>query len=205
MPNRADDYYPSEEKTEGIAFRIAPGAQPTHIGWKGLQARSLGDAVTLPQQGGGSGKPAAGNWRYIEGSALSNSIMTNGPDDQPMSNTELQQAIANLTQAVVTTNQSVQTLRGDIAAGFDRTRAELQTSAEDVTGMIGSLAQEVDRTQATIRETSEKVSETSGQVQVLIDDAKADRAESQRQQLSVGSMLAQILERVDQIWRRLNA
>ncbi|MGD1952051.1 MAG: hypothetical protein ACFB14_20745 [Leptolyngbyaceae cyanobacterium] len=37
LPNRADDYFPGEEKIEAIAFRVAPDALPTHIEWKGLK------------------------------------------------------------------------------------------------------------------------------------------------------------------------
>ena len=37
LPARADDYFLGEEKTEAIAFRVAPDADPTHIEWKGLK------------------------------------------------------------------------------------------------------------------------------------------------------------------------
>ncbi|MEM8806869.1 MAG: hypothetical protein AAGF01_12650 [Cyanobacteria bacterium P01_G01_bin.38] len=138
--------------------------------------------------------------------------MTNGPIEQPMSNAELQVAIANLVTATRQTNESVRTLRDDIEAGFDLTRVELQQATNDVACMIVSLGEEIGRTDATVRQNAEQlrrteatVRQTSEQLQTLIDEGKADRAEAQRQRLSVGGMLQQVLERVNQIWGRLNA
>ncbi|NEP16873.1 MAG: hypothetical protein F6J97_08195 [Leptolyngbya sp. SIO4C1] len=152
--------------------------------------------------------------------------MTNGPTEQPLSNDELRQlvasnaraiaamqpkidanaeAIAELRQATASTSQAVSTLGAEIAAGFDRSRADLDATTADVISMIGSIGEEI--------------SETSRQVQVLIEEGRADRITAQRQREQAEAdrqandrehsafreQFQVLLAEISRIWQRLSA